>query len=44
MSTVTESVDVDVDVTTAYNQWTPVRDVPGVHVRCRGRHAARPEA
>jgi uncharacterized membrane protein len=28
MSTVTESVDVDVDVRTAYNQWTQFEDFP----------------
>ncbi|MFE0021120.1 SRPBCC family protein [Amycolatopsis sp. NPDC059021] len=28
MSTVTESVDVDVDVTTAYNQWTQFETFP----------------
>ncbi len=28
MSTITESVDVDVDVTTAYNQWTQFEDFP----------------
>ncbi|MET0235669.1 MAG: SRPBCC family protein [Kibdelosporangium sp.] len=28
MSTITESVDVDVDVTTAYNQWTQFESFP----------------
>ncbi|ONI79779.1 cyclase [Actinosynnema sp. ALI-1.44] len=28
MSTITESVDVDVDVTTAYNQWTQFAEFP----------------
>jgi uncharacterized membrane protein len=28
MSTITESVDVDVDVTTAYDQWTQFEDFP----------------
>jgi uncharacterized membrane protein len=28
MSTITDSIDVDVDVTTAYNQWTQFEDFP----------------
>lgn len=28
MSTITESIDVDVDVTTAYDQWTQFEDFP----------------